>query len=145
MSGNYLKKKTYYTVKYGKKNNCFFFTPSIVLTNNKQSSWISETRYITIGFLKYFYQVGITKINKKIDYSVNQHLIESIGFILSKHNYYISNPNELQTYLEKNKNIILLLRNCNPNNLYLQISFLNIIRFQSFIRKRKNEKKKHLS
>ena len=104
--------KLNYSFKRGKKDNCFFIIPSAIVSKYKQNTWMSETKYITIGFLQYFFQINITKINKNIDPSVDQTLIDKMTFILNEYGYFISDVHLLTNFLKENKNIILLIKNC---------------------------------
>lgn len=134
--------KIHYTYKKGKKQNCFFILPSIVMTNYKQNTWLSETKYITIGFLRYFFEITITKFTKAIDYTITDELIQSIIKICNAKGYHINDIELLKIWLKENKNLILLLKNTNLNHVYLQKTLINIIQYQSFVKqgvKIKNE------
>lgn len=134
--------KIHYTYKKGKKQNCFFILPSIVMTNYKQNTWLSETKYITIGFLRYFFEITITKFTKAIDYTITDELIQSIVTICNSRGFHIHDIEALKKWLKENKNLILLLKNTNLNHVYLQKTLINIIQYQSFIKqgvKIKNE------
>lgn len=128
--------KLNYSFKRGKKDNCFFIIPSVIVSKYKQNTWMSETKYITIGFLQYFFQINITKINKNIDPSVDQTLIDKMTFILNEYGYFISDVHLLTNFLKENKNIILLIKNCSTNHIYLQKTFINIIKYHEFIKQR---------
>lgn len=136
LKNHYISEKLFYSIKKGIKTNCFFILPSFIMTNYKQNTWMSETKYISFGFLKFYMQINITKINKTIDYKITQDLIEKINYILTLHDYFISDNEKLNEYLEKNKNIIILLKNCYSGHKYLQNTFLNIIKYNDFIKKR---------
>jgi hypothetical protein len=129
-------KQTSYSIKKGTKNECFFLIPSIIMTQYSPNTWSDKTKYITIGFLKYVIEIAIITKHKNIDYTVDQVIVDRANFILHKYNFYISDTEELTKYLKNNQKIVLLLKNCNPNNQYFQKTFINIIKYNNFIKER---------
>lgn len=130
-------KKRFVKKHSGKNMNCFYYLPTIIKTNYKQNTWNSQTHSYVFGFLNYYYQIDITEVNREISIAVDDGLIGSAAEILEKYGYFISDTAGLRDFLICNQHLIILLKNTPINHEYLQEAFMNMIRYQNFIKSKK--------
>lgn len=126
----------YYYCESGKNNKTLFLIPTIILTDYKKSSWYSEQRSITLFFFKYFLQFNIVKLTKDINYTINNKVIDNLNYIFTKNGYVITDVEKLKSYLENNKNLILLLKNSPVKHNYINNIIINIFQYSDFVSKR---------
>lgn len=138
-----MKNKKKYVLSKGIKNDCFFLIPSIVMTPSNQSTWDSEKKSVIFGFLKLYVQLDIITINKDIDTSINQDVMNKINQILYANNYYVKDVEGLKNYLKATQNVVLLVKNSPQDHKYFKQTLFNIIKFMPFVAERdKNHVKK---
>lgn len=122
-------------IKKGKDTQLFFCLPTIIIKPYQTNSWVSAKKIVLLGFLHYYVRFELIQIKRKIDYTIDQEIMERLNTVLNTQGFFISEPNKMQSFLKANSNLILLLRNGDIHHPYFQDTMINLLQFEPFVKK----------
>lgn len=129
-----LTKRKMYSVDKENKHRIFFFLPTIMLSKKKLIDWDVYARGLFFGFLKWHVQINFfTKVQENNgdlegfpkSAEEKERIYSNLLWMLSQQNLRLiasdSAKQRLEVFLRENDNLVRIIRNADPKNVYIQL------------------------
>lgn len=130
----------FYNIQKNDTSGCFFVLPTITVTNKKIADWGTEMQGFFFGFLKWCVQINIFKENFNKSLVADKALLNDLLKILRENGlgmaFGVKSMQDTIDFLEKNKHIIVTLKNANIDHPYIKAVICQTFSAQPFITER---------
>ncbi len=118
--------KTFYYVERKTDKKHFFVLPSIIVKEKTIYNHELEVKSVLIGFLSFVWQINFCEVIKDVSLDIKQSDLVKIAQLLNAAGLKVESKNEFINFLNKNPNLLILLKNANPKHQYV-ITTVNLI------------------
>jgi len=117
------------------RKTMFFVFPTIIVTPQKLLSWDIRVFSILIAWGPAFIQLNWNKVIRNLNSELYKSTLSDLVNILKHEGMKSTSSKELVDFLNKNPQIVTLLKNSNHNHLYVKTIIASFFNNLSFIQK----------